>query len=257
MSKMTLTKADSCRGDLILVSPGFALKEEPDTKTMFPATSRQPDVRLNAKASRLLQRLLESIQAGDQIIAVSGFRPRAEQEQIWNNSMKENGSEFTHQFVAVPGHSEHETGLAIDLGENKPPIDFIRPSFPYRGICQRFREKAPQFGFIERYKRGMEPVTGISAEPWHFRYVGFPHSAVITEKGMTLEEYISFLKRITDQKHPYCYQNEKIKVEIFYLPIQEMEEIILPEDDPHQMSGTNEGGVVISVWRTENGRKTI
>lgn len=257
MNKMTLSKADSCRGDLILVSPGFALQEEPDMETMFPALFGQPDIRLNAKASRLLQRLLESIHAGDQIIAVSGFRSRAEQEQIWNDSMKENGSEFTHQFVAVPGHSEHETGLAIDLGENKPPIDFIRPSFPYRGICQRFREQAPQFGFIERYKRGMEPVTGISAEPWHFRYVGFPHSAVITEKGMTLEEYISFLKRTTDQNHPYCYRKKNMKIEIFYHPVKEMEEIIVPEKDPYQMSGTNEGGMVISTWRTENVRKTI
>lgn len=64
--------------------------------------------------------------------------------------LQENGTEFTAKFVAMPGHSEHQTGLAIDLGLRQPDIDFIRPAFPYEGICQKFRELAPAFGFIER-----------------------------------------------------------------------------------------------------------
>lgn len=257
MGKITLTKRDSHFGDLILVSPGFALAEEPNIKTMVPAMNGQPDIRINSKACILLRNLLDSIQSGNQITAVSGFRTQAEQEKIWNDSIKENGSEFTHEFVALPGHSEHQTGLAIDLGENKPPIDYIRPSFPYAGICEKFREKAPLFGFIERYQKGKEPVTGISAEPWHFRYVGFPHSAIIAEKKLSLEEYISFLKSTTDQDHPYCYHKDDTIVNVFYLPAEEKTEITIPEGSPYHFSGTNEGGVVVSVWRAGNGRKAI
>ena len=97
-----------------------------------------------------------------------------EQQRIWDDSMAEHGETFTRQYVALPGCSEHQTGLAIDLGKAAGYIDFIRPAFPYDGVCGRFRRLAARYGFIERYQRGKEEVTGISAEPWHFRYVGRP-----------------------------------------------------------------------------------
>ena len=110
---------------------------------------------------------------------------------IYTDSLRENGPEFTAKFVAMPGHSEHLTGLAIDLGLRQPKIDFIRPAFPYEGICQKFRELAPAYGFIERYPKGKEHITGIAHEPWHFRYVGTPYSETMAFKGMTLEEYLA------------------------------------------------------------------
>ena len=75
----------------------------------------------------------------------------AEQTQIFEDSLKENGAEFTQKVVAKPGCSEHQTGLAIDLGQNIPPIDFIRPDFPYYGICNKFRTEPahPAFAFID------------------------------------------------------------------------------------------------------------
>ena len=95
--------------------------------------------------------------------------------------MRESGRKFTETYVAVPGHSEHETGLAIDLGLKQDVIDFIRPEFPYEGICQRFRQLAPKYGFIERYPKGKEEVTGIGQEPWHFRYVITNPSTLLPE----------------------------------------------------------------------------
>ena len=91
---------------------------------------------------------------------------------------------------ARPGCSEHETGLAIDLGENVPELDFIRPSFPDTGICGTFRARAAEFGFILRYPKGKEAVTGIGWEPCHFRYVGVPFAREIADRGLTLEEYL-------------------------------------------------------------------
>ena len=104
-------------------------------------------------------------------------------------SLLENGEEFTNKFVARPGHSEHQTGLAIDLGLKQPDIDFLRPNFPYEGICQTFRELAADYGFIERYPVGKEAITGIAHEPWHFRYVGVPHAKIMVDHNWTLEEY--------------------------------------------------------------------
>lgn len=85
--------------------------------------------------------------------------------------------------MAFPDHSEHQTGLAIDLAEDRPDIDFIRPQFPYEGICRKFRERAAEFGFVERYKSEKQKITGIGAEPWHFRYVGRPMQRLWKRQG--------------------------------------------------------------------------
>ena len=154
--------------------------------------------------------------------------------------------------MAVPRHSEHQTGLAIDLAENKEQIDFICPHFPYMGIWGKFRMTAPRFGFVERYVSGKEQITGIGAEPWHFRYVGYPHSVIMTEKDMALEEYICFLKENTDLRHPYIYNSSKAdKIEISYVFLDGGHSIKLDvsEMSPYMISGTNEGGAILSRWR--------
>ncbi len=151
------------------------------------------NVLLERQAAYALERLMEQIDGWRAIVPVSGWRSKEEQEQIWADSLRENGMEFTETYVALPGHSEHESGLAIDLGLKKDVVDFIRPYFPYDGICGTFRALAPDYGFIERYPKGKEEVTGIGHEPWHFRYIGTPHARLLTEAGLVLEEYVAAL----------------------------------------------------------------
>ena len=254
MKKISLTRKNTNIGHLILVTPQFPLAHFPNPEYMIPAIEDQPEIRIDTKAARALQFLLRQIRSGNQIAAVSGFRTQAEQEKIWNDTLKEQGLAFTQKFVAVPGHSEHQTGLAIDLGENKEAIDFICPDFPNQGICRKFRQSAPVFGFIERYPLGKEMVTGIGAEPWHFRYVGFPHSMIMTEQNRTLEEYISFLKVNTDLENPYMYDTGTKVIAISYIPVVDEEriEMPLPDRTPYQFSGTNEGGMVLSMnWKAK------
>lgn len=152
-------------------------------------------VLLARRAAVSLFQLIGEIDGWNEITAVSGWRSMAEQQKIWDQSVIDSGIEFTKKYVAVPGHSEHQTGLAIDLGKTAEHIDFIRPDFPYSGICQTFRRHMATFGFVERYPAGKETVTGISHEPWHFRYVGTPHAEIMTESGLTLEEYHDFVKQ--------------------------------------------------------------
>lgn len=162
-----------------------------------------------------LNRLLASIHGEVDIVAVSGYRSHAEQIALYENSLVENGKAFTEQFVAKPGCSEHETGLAIDLGLKKDVIDFIRPDFPYDGICQKFREMAPYYGWIQRYTKEKQSLTHIAEEPWHFRYVGYPHARIMDKMGWCLEEYIEYLCVRTSAEHPLYYRDDYHKYEIY------------------------------------------
>lgn len=177
---------------LILVNAQFPIRvEEPtDLVSVSPAC---PEIKLRREAQRALTELLHAIGSGNKIVPVSGYRSRKEQTEIYESSLLENGADFTEKFVALPGCSEHQTGLAIDLALNQEAIDFIRPEFPYDGICGKFRKLAPKYGFIERYLMGREAITGIAHEPWHFRYVGCPHSEIMAANNLTLEEYIEAL----------------------------------------------------------------
>lgn len=172
-----------------LVSRAHPLTAWPDPAELVPAVPGRPDILLLTPAARALQALLAHLGAGDAIVPVSGFRPHAEQVRLWHDSLRDNGQVFTETYVAYPGCSEHETGLAIDLGENVPDLDFIRPSFPDTGICGVFKALAPDYGFILRYPGGKEAITGIGSEPWHFRYVGTPWARFMADRGLTLEEF--------------------------------------------------------------------
>ncbi|MGN0475936.1 MAG: M15 family metallopeptidase, partial [Ruminococcus sp.] len=188
MKTIELKKEKVYCGNLLLVNAEYPLKNN-NAESLIPADIRFPDILMKRDAAYVLQLVLEKICAGNSIVPVSGYRSLDEQFDIWNVSLRDNGEDFTRKYVALPNHSEHQTGLAIDLGLNEKEIDFIRPDFPYVGICNEFRKAAPDYGFIERYAKDKEEITGISHEPWHFRYVGYPHSKIMQENGFSLEEY--------------------------------------------------------------------
>ena len=142
-------------GNLLLVNAKYPLKTG-DASNLIPADIRFPDILMKRDAANVLQLIIEKLSAEKSIIPISGYRTLREQTDIYFTSLKDNGEDFTHKYVALPNHSEHQTGLAIDLGLNKKEIDFICPDFPYDGICNEFRETATNYGFIERYKKGKE-----------------------------------------------------------------------------------------------------
>ena len=244
MRKLTLSNNKIYDGNLILVNAAYSLQSTRENE-LVSANTDYPDILLCRDAASALQMVLEKISAARDIVPVSGYRSQWEQTQIYNDSLKESGAEFTKKYVALPGHSEHQTGMAIDLGLYSDHIDFIRPDFPYDGICEVFRETAPSYGFVERYPAGKEKITGIAHEPWHFRYVGFPHSAIMADKNLTLEEYVEFIKNCTSE-HPLTYGN----IEIYYFPLgEESTEIYMPEKAVYQISGNNVDGFIVTAWR--------
>lgn len=243
MNTITLSREKIYDGELILINAVHPLHCV-RTEDLVPVNAQYLDILLNRKAAGMLQTLLEKLGAKGEIVPVSGYRSHEEQTEIYRNSLKENGAEFTRKFVALPDRSEHQTGLAIDVGHYAENIDFLCPDFPYEGICEEFRKLAPDYGFIQRYPAGKEKLTGIAHEPWHFRYVGFPHSAIMADMGLALEEYIAFIKRYTPERR-LMYRN----TEIFSLPAAApYTEIQLPEDALYQVSGNNTDGFIVTIW---------
>jgi D-alanyl-D-alanine dipeptidase/carboxypeptidase len=198
----------------------------------------------------MLAKTLEVIDCADEIVAVSGYRTMHEQQRIYTKSIIENGEKFTNEYVALPGCSEHQTGLAIDMALNASDIDFIRPHFPYEGICQLFREKAADYGFIERYPAGSEHITRIAHEPWHFRYVGYPHSRIMTDNGLTLEAYTDVIRQHDYQRNRLAFFDNDLRCEIGFIPLvaDTVIEIPVPEHTAYQLSGNNMDGVVVTLW---------
>lgn len=269
MRQITISRENIYSGNLILVNAQHPFRDVA-VPNMTPADDRFPEILLEQEAAKALQSILKKISADDAIVPVSGYRSLEEQTEIFNSSLTENGEEFTRKYVALPNHSEHQTGLAIDLGLNRPEIDFIRPDFPYEGICNDFRKAAPDFGFVERYQKNKEKITGISQEPWHFRYVGYPHSKIMDAHQLSLEEYTDFLrsfrvhnkyefKEKSDNGGNLRYQNRANTdmFEIYYIPYSDVSErkdmnALLPEHSDFRISGNNVDGFIVTERMAAN-----
>ena len=249
--KIELHRKNIHTGNLILVNADYPYNEQVNETDLVNVDKSACDVLLERRAVTLLSKLMEEINGWGQISAVSGWRSMQEQENIYAQSLKENGSEFTQKYVALPGHSEHQTGLAIDLALTSDNIDFIRPDFPYTGICQTFRELSSQYGFIERYPQKKESITGIAHEPWHFRYIGVPHAEIMKKNDLCMEEYIPFIKQFAYGEQIYNFTVAQKNFSVSYLPASEAEVVCIEiaEDVPYTISGNNIDGYIITEWR--------
>lgn len=252
MKSVKLSREEMYHGKLILVNKDNPIKiKEGQIIEDLVAVCNTSHL-LRKDAAELIHQLLEKIDSNNEIVPVSCFRTKADQEDIYNNSVKENGIEFTRKYVARPDESEHQSGLAIDLGKNSPDIDFICPYFPYYGVFNEFRDRAVRNGFIERYKEDKESITGISKEPWHFRYIGYPHSVIIEEKGFCFEEYHDFLKESTSMYNGFEYKDEKYIWKTYYIKARQYVEYIEISDDyDFDISGNNSDGFIITQCKLQ------
>lgn len=250
MNTITLDKDDIYKGNLRLINANYALKES-EAIELEPADDNYPGIVLKRDVANIVKLIIENIGAKNSIVPVSGYRPHVEQVKIYEDSLMENGKEFTRKYVALPDHSEHQTGLAIDLGLNMDKIDFIRPEFPYEGICEEFREKAPEYGFVERYTESKETITGIAKEPWHFRYVGYPHAKIMVEKNLSLEEYIDYIKGYREDSKLSYFKEDGSEIEIYYVPANMNGSTLIttPSKTGYQISGNNVDGFIVTIWR--------
>ena len=172
-------------------------------------------IQLERETAKALLDCIYSLNRQEDLALVSGYRSLEEQQQIFQNTIQSDGLEYAQKYVAIANCSEHQSGLAIDIGEYTNNIDFIAPSLPYTPKNQLLREALVQHGFIERYAKEKEDITKISQEPWHFRYVGFPHSLYITKYHLALEEYVELIKQYTEE-NPLNYEGYQIYMSTQY-----------------------------------------
>lgn len=113
---------------------------------------------------------------------VSAYRTEDYQRNLYNNKVRTTGKINADRYSARPGHSEHQTGLAVDINSTKG-------TFQYTAEFRWLQEHAHEYGYILRYPKDKEWITGYAYEPWHYRYVGADAAKIIYEEGITYEEY--------------------------------------------------------------------
>lgn len=130
---------------------------------------------------------------------ISGYRSEDHQHMLWEKEIsKEMGNGLDYRSavakvgrtLALPGASEHETGLAVDFA--LPGTDDVSFSFAKSAQAVWLEQNAHKYGFILRYPRLKEHITGIDFEPWHYRYVGTESAVMIKQNGICLEEFLNY-----------------------------------------------------------------
>ena len=161
-----------------LVDSDIAFEEYIDCKQLDERTSNAAKEMFNAA-------LKENIN----LIAISGYRSYSVQQNLYNSRVEVKGIEKTRQYTAEPGASEHQTGLAIDIVCNDYP--YLDEEFENTDAFKWLFNNCYKYGFILRYQKGKEDITGYNYEPWHFRYIGDVDIAKdIMERGICFEEFI-------------------------------------------------------------------
>lgn len=180
---------------LVLVNKGNALDPYyiPQDLTIpsipFITEGPAPQKQMRAAAARALEQLFAQAAQDDvQLEGVSAYRSYPRQAVIFRQEW-EADPQRANLFSARPGESEHQTGLAIDV--SGPSVGYaLTQAFGDTAEGRWLAENAPDFGFIIRYPKGKEAVTGYQYEPWHLRYVGPAAARQIASSGITLEEYL-------------------------------------------------------------------
>lgn len=145
---------------------------------------------MRAEAAEAIENMFNAAKEdGINLIAISGYRSYDYQKVVYDRSVATDGQEYTDNYVAVPGTSEHQTGLVMDmLSDEYLSLD---EGFENTNAFKWLMDNMSKYGFILRYPKGKEDITGYDYEPWHLRYVGVDAAKEIMDNGITLEEYIN------------------------------------------------------------------
>ncbi|MGE7763816.1 M15 family metallopeptidase [Peribacillus sp. NPDC096540] len=144
---------------------------------------------MRKEAGEALEKMFQAAEKENMNLAgVSAYRSHQTQISIFNNYVKRDGEEKAKTYSALPGTSEHETGLAIDVTTHDGACA-AQDCFGDTNEADWLAEHAHEYGYIIRYPKGKENITGYKYEPWHIRYVGVDTAAEIFETKSTLEEF--------------------------------------------------------------------
>ena len=181
---------------LVLVNKENPMHDAPETEPELVSVtnSLEADVNVETKTYAAYLTLKSALAEEDIFIDIdSAYRSEAEQQLLLEEFAEQYGEDYAKEYAAVPGYSEHHTGLALDLYLIIDGADVYlnEDLVQYPEIWTKIHAKLADHGFILRYPEGKEDITGYPFEPWHIRYIDDPAIAKeIMEKGLTLEEYL-------------------------------------------------------------------
>lgn len=139
-------------------------------------------------ADALVKMTEDAKKAGMELVLNSGYRSYSEQTKVYDETESIYGGIYASEYVALPGASEHQTGLGVDI-TSQSVVDGTRITFGDTEEYQWVIKNCYKYGFIVRFETESADITGIAHEPWHLRYVGEDIAKVIHDKGWTFEEY--------------------------------------------------------------------
>ncbi|MCL2746686.1 MAG: M15 family metallopeptidase [Coriobacteriia bacterium] len=235
-------------GTLVLVNREHAVSAIParnDMSDAHPAVPvATPGIRLHPLALAATAELFEAARLAGvgPFHVTSGFRDYAHQQELYEQITDKS-------LVQAPGHSEHHTGLAVDI----VPFMQAQAGLPLHqwldgtSSCERWlAQNSWRYGLILRYPAEAQAITGIAFEPWHFRYVGQVHAWYIWKNDLTFEEYLEQLRStggfdVTIDKRNYFVRYVSAENGVVYVP----------DDKEFSLSGDNRGGYIITAWTQE------
>ena len=258
-TSIEMKKSDIDKGDLILVNNDYDYDFEANAESIHLVNINEykcnaysafnNDLQVGSVMINALNKLFtdfENATGNDSVCVISAYRNLEYQENLYKNKVSDVGQSKADEWAALPGFSEHHTGLAVDIGIAAPGggAETFRKDGDYAWVV----ENCYKYGLVNRYDETKRDITGIMDEPWHYRYVGIPHAQVMYSENLCLEEYIDSLKY-------YSYKGEHLKVsaangkdyEIYYVNGKFRSGVPVPKNYEYTISGNNVDGFVVTV----------
>lgn len=183
-------KADtSVEWNLILVNDNHYIPDNYQVELTELSNGKKVDSRIYPDLQQMFN---DARSEGLSLFVREGYRTAEEQQQIMNDKIEEyenqgcsrkKAKKIAEEYVAVPGTSEHQLGLSVDIN-----ADTTKSSSDE--VYQWLDENAYKYGFVKRYPSDKTDITGINNEPWHYRYVGKEAAEIIKKENLCLEEYV-------------------------------------------------------------------
>lgn len=182
---------DLTKENLILVNKFHYLEEDYEIEDLVDMSVRYAfnDKKIKKEVYDAFKSMANAAKKeGLTIVANSTYRTYQYQEKTYNNYKTSKGKVYADNYAARPGFSEHQTGLAIDVSTLKNTADSFEETDEFKWL----QDNAHEYGFILRYPKGKESLTGYNYESWHYRYVGEKVAKQIKNEGITFDEYYAY-----------------------------------------------------------------
>jgi D-alanyl-D-alanine carboxypeptidase len=253
--------ASTSRGNLFLINPNYPVTEYYQAGKMLNTADftseylrvSDKDMRIDEVVFNPLQSMLFDVYAtgADKLVLISAYRSYQTQNMLFQSRvhrlMSSMGQEQAEKQVttstAIPGSSEHQTGLAIDFVSKTVSVN---QSFLDSAEGQWLSNNSWKYGFVVRYVGDKMEITGIINEPWHLRYVGVPHAEIMYKSGLCLEEYMNY---VSNENMVQFSDHQGYINKIYYFSSTKSADLfnfLYLSDKIQSISGDGKGGIIVT-----------